>query len=279
MIRKITTFTSAYIQIQTFTLTQLYNAVSTVIRDDLWVWRKEICPEMNCFVSLPYAGAVHDVKNHSLAIFALWLCIRMCRVIPSADPAHFFSPRPHTVHVYWCVVAASAGFFSFFIQTGMTNTDNSVCAACFSLAFFRLHLKELVAHMQFPHVFLGLCVLITVDMHGLKSTFTWTWCSCTAPTCLSVSLSPSQDAAAQPVSAVVSLALDPAEPGPWGLSVLVATCYLTVNALTHKTETDRMHARNHCVFLKFSLKGVVSFWTHARGLVCQDSKQPLAGWP
>lgn len=159
MIRKITTFTSAYIQIQTFTLTQLYNAVSTVIRDDLWVWRKEICPEMNCFVSLPYAGAVHDVKNHTLAIFALWLCIRMCRVIPSADPAHFFSPRPHTVHVYWCVVAASAGFFSFFIQTGMTNTDNSVCAACFSLAFFLLHLKELVAHMQFPHVFFGLmCV-------------------------------------------------------------------------------------------------------------------------
>lgn len=65
------------------------------------------------------------------------------------------------------------------------------------------------------------------------------------PTCPFISLSPSQGAAAQRVSAAVSLAQDPTGPGLRGLSVLAATCYLTVPALTHKRDTRRNYAHNH----------------------------------
>lgn len=47
---------------------------------------------------------------------------------------------------------------------------------------------------------------------------------------------PSQGAAER-LSAVASLAQDPAGPGPRGLSELAATCYLPPNALTRETET------------------------------------------
>lgn len=73
-------------------------------------------------------------------------------------------------------------------------------------------------------MFFGPALLITVHMHVLKI-------HSPEPDVLArpqhVPLShslPSQGAAAQRVSAVVSLARDPAGPGPRRLSVLAATC-------------------------------------------------------
>lgn len=204
---------------------------------------------MNCFVSLPYTGAVHDVlANAPLPhFFALWLCIRMCRsAFPSPrQPSPLFYPQTSCcVCVLVCscayVKVVSAGGFVWrnWLKSVSVGVRGLVDQAglflinfCLSQVFSLWHFDGLVTHLQVPTSFWACAsyLLSTVDMPLI--------CFCTSqhvPLCDSLS----QGEAAQHVSAIVSLAWDPAGPGLRGLSVLAAACCRKDNALTH-TGTDR----------------------------------------
>lgn len=138
--------------------------------------------------------------------------------------------------------------------------------SCFSLSlssvFSLWHFNGLVTHMQVPTCFfyLGLRVLITVDMH----VFAITWCSLkkgpNTSLCLTLTFTASficrqsgtRSCRTRPQRAVCAC------------SYMLPYC---------TDSLDRNYTYDHCVFQPFQLKGVASFQTQARGLHRQDDEQ------
>lgn len=131
--------------------------------------------EMNRLVSLPYTGAVHDVlaKAPLPHLFALWLCIKMCRVVfqSLSRPSPLFHPQAsHCVCVLVCsvcIIVASAEDFVFHYTLHEEETDNSVWAPV--KCVYCMFLVKLVSVLRFlsvalwwtsnslasPHMFIG----------------------------------------------------------------------------------------------------------------------------